>query len=59
MQLLMGMPGVRELTEENRGLAICEHCGAAYAVRILEDGQIHPIGRDTCSCGSDDFRLLE
>jgi hypothetical protein len=40
-------------------LAICEECGSAYAAKLIKDGRIRPIGRDTCSCGGTRFRTLK
>ena len=42
-----------------RGAAVCEACGAAYAVERCADGRVIPIGSRTgCRCGADEFRLL-
>ena len=40
-------------------MAVCEHCGAAYAAKVLQDGHIRPIGQDACSCGSEEFQVVE
>ena len=39
----------------DRVLASCTECGAAYAAWQWPDGDIRPIGTDTCTCGSDTF----
>ena len=44
----------------DKGAAICEACGAAFSVWILDDGSLTPIGNgDSCSCGSAAFALID
>ncbi|MHC3438205.1 hypothetical protein ACYJ1Y_08885 [Natrialbaceae archaeon A-gly3] len=47
------------MTDHDRVMAVCEHCGSAYAAKVLQDGNVRPIGQDACSCGSEEFQILE
>lgn len=48
-----------ERDDVSRVLAACENCGSVYAARQWPDGDIQPIGSDTCSCGSAAFVLSD
>ncbi|WP_170155535.1 hypothetical protein [Halopiger aswanensis] len=55
----MSLLGVITLNDRDsdRVVAVCEQCGSAYAA-VRSDGTLRPIGVETCSCGSDEFRPL-
>ena len=47
------------VTEEQRGVVLCENCGAICPVEIGPEETIRLIGRANCFCGDQEFRLLE
>ena len=44
---------------KERAVVVCEHCESIYPVYVLPDGDIRLIGAANCSCGNEEFRLLE
>lgn len=51
------------MTDEERDtdlLLTCDHCGAAFAGSVTDDGELFPLGtRGECQCGSTAFSRVE
>lgn len=47
------------VNEGQRGVAMCENCGAICPVEIGPDETLRLIGRVNCFCGDREFQLLE
>ncbi|WP_255171525.1 hypothetical protein [Natrononativus amylolyticus] len=45
--------------EQQRAPALCKECDSVYTVRILAGGEIEPIGTTACSCGSEEFEVVD
>jgi len=44
--------------DTEREIAECLNCGEVYPVWVWPDGEVNVIGRDGCSCGSQDFDVI-
>lgn len=45
--------------EPQRGIAVCDDCETIRPVEIQAGGEVRPLGDSTCTCGKNDFRVLE
>jgi hypothetical protein len=45
--------------EVQRGIAVCADCETIRPVEILAGGEVRALGDSNCSCGENDFELLE
>jgi hypothetical protein len=45
--------------ESRSGIAVCEDCGTIRPVEIRAGGKVRALGDSNCTCGKNDFRVLE